>query len=232
MPKNAKIPSPAVQPFAKLIERLAQDIQTGRIKGLFVTGTDTDVGKTYISATLLKALKQQLPHHHITARKPIASGCTQCDQNDEIVCEDALQLCQALDGETPLKLLNPYRFIPAVAPTLALQQAGRNITTQDLAQACQSKADFTLIEGAGGFLSPISRDGLNKDLAQALGYPILLVVKDQLGCVNHTLLTQSAIQAANLPLYATLLNFYAPQNKNAELMIQFGVDRLFTAEEV
>jgi dethiobiotin synthetase len=194
--------------FNTLVEDLARQAQAKKLSQLFVTGTDTDVGKTYISAKLLQALAQQLPTTHLTARKPIASGCRQSDDGT-LVCEDVEQLWSALQTQTPpptRQEICPYRFELPIAPQTALQQAGLTVTTQQMAQNCQTQADFTLIEGAGGFYSPLSSDGLNADLAKSLKSPVLLVVKDQLGCINHTLLTVNAIQQAQLPIVGIVLN--------------------------
>lgn len=210
--------------LSELVNQLEREIRNGQLQSLFVTGTDTDVGKTFISAALLKQLKSQAPDLKITARKPIASGCKKCSKTGELQCEDGLQLYEALNRETPLEVINPYRFEPAIAPTLALQQVGQTLTTDDLYQACLKETeemDFVLIEGAGGFYSPLSNYDTNAELAKKLKSPVLLVVKDQLGCVNHTLLTAEAIQNQGLKLYATVLNFAQPDSQNAQLIQQF-----------
>jgi len=222
---------PYGRPLAQLVDQMEQDIRTQKLKRLFVTGTDTEVGKTYISATLLKQLRIQAPDLALTARKPIASGCTKCPKTGKLHCEDGYQLYQALNQQTPLELINPYRFEPAVAPSLALQQANQILTTQDLYHACLKAAnplDFTLIEGAGGFYAPISSDGLNSDLAKKLKSPALLVIRDQLGCINHTLLTLQAILDHNLEVYALVLNFFNPNSSNAQ-MIQQAIQTHFAS---
>ncbi|GAB6035247.1 dethiobiotin synthase [Galenea microaerophila] len=217
----------SLSPFTELVQQVEQAIRHRQLKRLFVTGTDTDVGKTTIGAQLLQQLQQQAPNLHITARKPIASGCHKTSQNGELSCADSEQLYQALNGKTPLEIITPYRLEPPIAPTLALKNAGQTLTTEALYQACikkTEKVDFVLIEGAGGFYSPLSSHDTNAPLAKKLKSPVLLVVKAQLGCVNHTLLTADAIRHQGLDLFAIVLNFAQPNNQNGELIQQFLPD--------
>lgn len=176
--------------------------------GCFITGTDTDVGKTYISACLAATLVT----HGITVapRKPISSGCIR-QPNGDLLSTDALALQRAAKSLEPLEVIGRYTLEPAISPHLALAQAGLNITIDDLYQACSVPNNyFALVEGAGGFYSPMASDGFNKTLAIRLGYPVILVVGNQLGCINHTLLTLEAIEASGLTLLAILVNHLQP----------------------
>ena len=172
--------------------------------GFFITGTDTDVGKTYatgcIGLSLIKQGKKVAP------RKPIASGCI--PQTDgTLLSEDALFIKQACLSQESLSTICPHTFIPAISPQRALVQAKKNITTHDLTLACHTpNSHFALIEGAGGFYSPLAIDGLNVDLAQALNYPVILVVGNKLGCINHARLTIEAIKVSNLALHSVIVN--------------------------
>lgn len=175
------------------------------MNGIFITGTDTEVGKTFVSASLLHSFKTHYPHLQLTPRKPIASGCIW--QADQLVSEDALSLQQAAQSTESLATICPYQFEPAISPERAIRQAGLTINIQDLTQTCQNgQGDLLLVEGAGGFYSPLARDGTNADLAKQLGMGVILVVGNRLGCINHFLLTQAAIQAQELELVAVVVN--------------------------
>jgi len=177
--------------------------------GLFITGTDTDVGKTYVSGciahTLIRSGIDAIP------RKPIASGCIK-QKDGSLVSGDALFLQQSCQSKEPISTICPYQFEPPVSPQIAIQQAGLTITTDNLVAACNLpktpiENTLYLVEGAGGFYSPLCSDGLNLDLAKALNLPVILVVKNQLGCINHTLLTLNAIEQAGLQTLCIVLNF-------------------------
>lgn len=175
-------------------------------KGLFITGTDTDVGKTYIGAQIIRQLQTKVAR--IKTRKPIESGC-ELLHDGSLYPADGAALQQANLNTETLEIITPYRFEPAIAPDRAAKLAGITLNNKDLIQACTqnvNESDFLIVEGAGGFYSPLSSDGLNVDLATALELPIVLVVKDQLGCINHTLLTLAAIQQAALNCLFIVLN--------------------------
>lgn len=183
--------------------------------GIFITGTDTGVGKTYIGTQLCRTL-----HHHgfrIQPRKPVESGCD-IDHNGRLQPLDASQYFSACGQSVALKQICPYRYQPAVAPDYAARLAGEELRLEELVSACQVNSDeFLLVEGAGGFYSPISSDGLNADLAEELGLPVLLVAANRLGAINHTLLTAEAIQRSGLQLVAVILNDIEGKNPNDDL---------------
>lgn len=175
------------------------------ILGLFITGSDTGVGKTWVGAALARFLVEQGVSVH--PRKPVESGCPR--QADRPFCQDAWTLKSAAESPDPIETICPYPFAQAVAPDRAARLVGLTLTIDELAEACRtgiSKEDFLLVEGAGGFYSPLASDGLNADLAVNLGLPVLLVVADRLGCINHTLLTVEAIHRRGLPLAGVVLN--------------------------
>jgi len=155
------------------------------MRGLFITGTDTDVGKTYVSALIIRQLRQA--GLSVAARKPIASGCLDG-------CADAQQLAHASQEDEPL--VCPYQFSAVCSPARAITMARSPVRLAHLIQACRPQAhqSFTLVEGAGGWLSPLTPDASNADLAFALKLPVILVVDNKLGCINHTRLTLSHIQ--------------------------------------
>lgn len=175
----------------------------------FVTGTDTGAGKTTISAALIR--------HFVGAglksvgMKPIASGCEPV--NGEWVNEDVTALRLASNVEAPLDLVNPYRFMPAIAPHIAAAQAGVEMDIEVIFAAyrqLRSMADVVVVEGAGGFLVPINTHETLADLAIKLDIPVILVVGMRLGCINHALLTVEAIRARGLKLAGWVANQIAP----------------------
>ena len=173
------------------------------MRGVFVTGTDTDVGKTYV-ATLLAA---QLVKNgtKIIPKKPVESGCQ--NKDGEFIPADASALKRAAAYNGDLSDVCAYRFEAALSPVRAAHLENQTITIEQLVQACKYTGDdFVLVEGAGGFYSPLASDGLNADLAEALQLPVLLVANDRLGCINQILLTVEAISNRGLQLAAVILN--------------------------
>ncbi len=178
--------------------------QTTRPGGFFITGTDTEIGKTHIACCIAQGLIQQ--GIQVSPRKPIASGCVR-QSNGSLLADDAVRLQRASLSSDPLDTICRYRFEPAISPARASQQMCPTLDLAQLCQACQIEdGQFALIEGAGGFLSPLSHDALNADLAKALGYPLILVVGNRLGCLNHALLTIEAIEARGLNLHTLVMN--------------------------
>jgi len=176
----------------------------------FVVGTDTDVGKTYVSSALLRHFVAQ--GYQSVGMKPVASGC-QMDAQLGLVNADAQALLVSGNMPADMNVLNPYRFLPAIAPHIAAQQAGIAIDMEHILRAYGSlanEAEVVVVEGAGGFLTPISAQQSLADLAEQLAIPIILVVGMRLGCINHALLTVEAIQARGLRLAGWVANSLAP----------------------
>ncbi|MGD9551103.1 MAG: dethiobiotin synthase [Burkholderiaceae bacterium] len=165
----------------------------------FVTGTDTGVGKSLVSAALLRALARHYPR--VVGMKPVAAGTIPTPQGP--ASEDALQLRAASTVAVPPALDNPVLLPDPLSPHLAAERAGVRISVPALqasyAALC-AHADAVVVEGAGGFLVPLAEDCTIADLAQALALPVVLVVGLRLGCLNHALLTAQAIRACGLPL--------------------------------
>ena len=162
----------------------------------FVTGTDTEVGKTFITCALLLALRD----HGIKAigMKPISAGTDADGKN-----EDVEQLLAAAGVDAPRDLVNPYLFQPAIAPHIAAAETGRRIDIAHIVAACarlRQMADVVLVEGVGGFCVPLGPHCDTADLVEQLGLPVILVVGMRLGCINHALLSQQAISARGLEL--------------------------------
>lgn len=173
-------------------------------KGLFITGTSTEVGKTHTGVVLAKSLTHK--GIKVIPRKPIESGCE--PENDQLIPADATALKHAASYSGLLSDVCPHRFSDAISPRRAAQLAQQVITTQNLKDVCTFGAEdgFLLVEGAGGFYSPLSEDGLNADLAQELGLPVLLIAQDVLGAINQVLLSAEAIKNRGLELRAVILN--------------------------
>lgn len=174
-------------------------------KGLFITGTDTDVGKTYIGTQIITLLHDN--DINAVPRKPIESGCARV--GNELEPEDALRYFEAANQKFPLAEVCPFRFEPAISPQRAARLINQPIYLNEVVNACTTNVsdhDFLVVEGAGGFYSPLCEDGKNADLAKKLNLPVLLVANDQLGCINHILLTAEAINKQGLSLSAVILS--------------------------
>lgn len=179
-------------------------------RGLFVTGTDTEVGKTWVSTALIAALRAR--GLSVAALKPIASGAER-DAAGRLVNADALALQAAAGGALAYERVNPYVFEPPIAPHLAAAEAGVAISLERLrahARSLAAEADVVVVEGVGGWAVPLDAEHSVADLARALGWPVLLVVGLRLGCLNHALLTARAIQADGLHLAGWVANTIDP----------------------
>lgn len=179
-------------------------------KPFFITGTDTDAGKTFIACAMLEAARAK--GLKTLALKPIAAGTE--PEFDEPRNADALMLAEAMTEELPYQQLNPVCFEPAIAPHIAAEQAGRRVTVAQLAGYCRGalmrKVDFSLIEGAGGWHVPVNNFERMSQLAESLQTPVILVVGMRLGCLNHALLTAEAITVSKLPLAGWVANRVDP----------------------
>ena len=179
-------------------------------QAFFITGTDTDAGKTSVAAGLLCAAKQQ--GCSTLAMKPVASGCDMSAEG--LRNSDALALIAQSTVPLPYTQINPYAFAPAIAPHIAAQEAGVELSVADLYRTAQvilqQQADFTVIEGAGGWRVPISATEFLSDFAIALQLPVILVVGVKLGCINHALLTAQAIINDGLELAGWVANVVDP----------------------
>jgi len=174
------------------------------MQGLFITGTNTSVGKTFIGVNIARRLTQQAIT--VIPRKPIESGCIK--EDGELIPQDALALHRAAQYQGKLSEICPFRFEPPVSPVRAAHLANKILTTEQLLNICLngSKDGFLMVEGAGGFYSPLAENGLNADLAVALQLPVLLVTDDSLGTLSQVLLNAEAIQMRGLKMAGVILN--------------------------
>jgi dethiobiotin synthetase len=174
-------------------------------KAFFVTGTDTDVGKTLVTAGLLVAAKNL--GLTTAALKPLAAGCEKTEQG--LRNSDALILQSVMTESFVYEQINPIALHAAIAPHIAAQQENRSISTDRLAGFCRASlgvAQFTLVEGAGGWRVPINPRETMADFANSLQLPVILVVGMRLGCLNHALLTFEAIVRDGLPVAGWVAN--------------------------
>lgn len=175
-------------------------------RAYFITGTDTEIGKTYVACALLHAFRQQ----GLTAigMKPVAAGTDDAGRNDDV---EALITASTL--ALPRDRVNPYCFADPIAPHIAAAEAGVVISSEHISESLRelsARADVVVVEGVGGFVVPLAESFDAADLAGALGIPLILVVGMRLGCLNHALLTVEAIRARGLPLAGWIANCIDP----------------------
>lgn len=180
------------------------------MKTYFITGTDTDAGKTFVSATLLHKAGQL--GYKTLAHKPVAAGCEQTEAG--LRNNDATTLIEAMSEEMDYEQVNPIALEPAIAPHIAAAEKGMPLSVSRLNGFARGlmmgKADLLLIEGAGGWKVPLGPRETLADLAISLKQPVILVVGMTLGCINHALLTAEAIRRDGLELAGWVANHIDP----------------------
>ncbi|MDE3207857.1 MAG: dethiobiotin synthase [Pseudomonadota bacterium] len=198
----------------RLIIRSGQDYQDfsgkeGFLKGWFITGTDTGIGKTLIASGLIRALVQT--GIRVTAMKPVAAGSV--ERSGVEIWEDVDALSRAASVNFPDEFCSPYRFRLPVAPHLAAKIEGIRMDMGVLQEALTvlgKESDRVVVEGVGGLMVPFN-DGLTMaDVALLMGLPVILVVGIRLGCINHALLTYEAIVKRQIPLCGWIANMLDP----------------------
>lgn len=181
--------------------------------GYFITGSDTDVGKTYIACEIVRQLRQL--DFGVETRKPVESGC-EVSATGDLVTHDAAALQAANNHAESIERIAPYRYRAALAPHRAARLERQQVFLESLVDACsRDHAEHRLIvEGAGGFYSPLAENGLNADLASTLQLPVIIVVNNRIGAVNQGLMTLYAVQSRQLHVAAMVLNQVNPQIGN------------------
>lgn len=177
-------------------------------RGLFFTGTGTEVGKTYVTALVAKTLLAA--GFKVGVYKPVASGC-RTEADGSLVSDDAVALWEAAGRPGELHHVCPQRFAAPLAPHLAAQAEGKAVDAELLRTGLkywQDRSDIVLVEGAGGLMSPLTDDEYNADLAADFGFPLIVVAVNALGTINHTLQTLIAAAAFGngLPVAGVVLN--------------------------
>lgn len=191
------------------------------MRALYVTGTDTGMGKTLVSTALLHAFRGG--GRHAVGMKPLASGCVHSEEgwrND-----DALALGEASSSVAPYADLNPYALPLPLAPELAARSAGVEVRLDVIVAAftrLQAQSEVTVVEGVGGWAAPLAADLDQGDLVRALGLPVVMVVGMRLGCISHARLTARAIVADGARLVGWVASHVDPemecQDENFELL--------------
>lgn len=177
------------------------------MKRLFITGTDTEIGKTYVASALIRLLVSR--GYQVAGMKPVASGCENTPAG--LRNEDALSLMAASNVELPYDVVNPFAFEPAIAPHIAAQEAGQKIDINRISRLAQSiEADYLVVEGVGGWCVPLGDTHMLSELAMATADEVIIVVGMRLGCINHALLTAAQIQREGMPLKGWIANHVDP----------------------
>jgi dethiobiotin synthetase len=179
--------------------------------GIFITGTDTGVGKTFIGAGIASALRGQ--GVDVGVMKPVETGCPV--RHSALVPRDAVALLRSSAAKDPLDLVNPYRFKAPLAPSVAAAREGMPIEMRRLLASfrkLEGRHEFMLIEGAGGIMVPLTARRSFLDLAAILNLPVLIIARPGLGTINHTLLTIMALRHRRLPIAGIVINYSRNQH--------------------
>lgn len=194
-----------------------------KARGVFIAGTDTGIGKTLIACALLRGLAGA--GLRVVGMKPIAAGATR--RKGVWINEDVEQLRAASNVEAPLGTMNPYCFVPPVAPHLAALEAGTLIRMSVLSRhyaLLAARADVVVVEGVGGLLVPLGPRLSAAVIPERLNLPVVLVVGMRLGCLNHALLTLEAVRMRGLRLAGWVANAIDPsmarRKENLETLLQ------------
>jgi dethiobiotin synthetase len=186
-----------------------------KIPGLFITATDTGVGKTVIASAIANWFYRR--DYRVGVCKIAATGCVRRD--DRLVSEDAESLGQAIGSRFPLETICPIRFVEPLAPAVAAERAGIPLDwslLQDSLDTLASQSDVMIVEGVGGIMVPMDNRHMVLDVAGWLGLPTIVVARPGLGTINHTLLTVNALRAAGVAVAGVVINRYPADRDVAE----------------
>jgi dethiobiotin synthetase len=196
------------------------------VSTFFVTGIDTEIGKTFATAAMLEAAAQH--GMRTLGLKPVAAGAENIDgqwQND-----DAIELMRASSVKLPYSTVNPVCLPEPVSPHISARLSGRRVDVHSLIEACkpgmETETDLTLIEGAGGWRVPLNDNETLADFAKALQLPVILVVGLRLGCLNHACLSAEAIAHDGLNLAGWIANSIDPEMRAHDDNIQSLISRI------
>jgi dethiobiotin synthetase len=179
-------------------------------KGIFITGTDTSVGKTYIAERLGSGLREK--GINVGVMKPAETGCRR--RAGRLIPGDAVRLMKAVDSKDALDLVNPYRFREALAPLVSARRAVKNIDPKIITRSFKTlcrRHEFMIVEGAGGIMVPLTPRYTYCDLAYTMQLPVVIVARPGLGTINHTMLTISALRARDIFIAGIIINYAADQ---------------------
>ena len=196
-----------------------------KAQGYFITGTDTEIGKTTASLALMRAFKQQ--GHQVAGIKPVAAGCQATP--DGLRNDDAVLLRSESSMVLSYELVNPFAYEPPIAPHIAASQSNWPIDINIITDAYEkvaAQADIVIVEGVGGWAVPINECHTMADVAKALNLPVILVSGIRLGCLNHTLLTYEAITFKGCQCAGWIANLLSETNAVALQNIEYLKNRL------
>ena len=173
-------------------------------KKIFITGTNTEVGKTFITRNLIERV--QLNGYSVSPYKPIETGCIK--KSLTLIPNDSMIYFRAINKRIALDQINPYRFLEPISPAAAIKRSKRKVTINDYLSKLKDlpNSDLTIIEGAGGLCSPLAPDGYNIDLIRKVKVPTVLVAKDEIGVINNVILSLSMLQKYKIRVLAIVLN--------------------------
>ena len=179
------------------------------MKGVFVTGSNTGVGKTTVAIEIVRHISKT---RAVKVRKPVETNCELSEKN--YIPKDAMALAAACQQQEALNKVCPYCFEIEASAELASSNSGKKLMLEDLVVACKRDVDdsFVLVEGAGGLYSPIAEAALNVDLAVELQLPLLIVIRDELGAISQALLTLEAAKKNKLTVACIVLNAVKSNN--------------------
>ncbi|MBH44753.1 MAG: dethiobiotin synthase [Gammaproteobacteria bacterium] len=171
---------------------------------IFITGNNTEVGKTYITLNLINTAIQN--GKSVTPFKSVETGCKKIKKN--LIPSDSKKFFQAINKTIDLDIINPYRYPQPISPYKAIKLSGKRIYTKNILDKIKKlpKSDILIMEGAGGAFSPLTSDGLNIDLIKKSNPKTVLVVKDELGAINNTLVNIESFIAKKVKVHAIILN--------------------------
>jgi dethiobiotin synthetase len=189
------------------------------VKRWFITGTDTEIGKTRVAGALIRHLVAS--GFRVAGMKPIASGCENTAAG--LRNGDALSLMAAANVVLPYEAVNPFAYEPAIAPHIAARAAGRPIALERVSELARAvEADYLVVEGVGGWMVPLGDELMLADLARATADEVVIVVGMRLGCINHALLTAAQVTRDGMPLKGWIANHVDPgmqaQSENLETL--------------
>ena len=175
-----------------------------KYKKIFISGTNTEVGKTFISENIIKMF--ELKGIMVSPFKPIETGCRM--KSSKLLPHDSTIFFKAIHKRITLDQINPYRFIEPISPAAAIKRSRKKIYISSYVKKLKDLpiSDITIIEGAGGLCSPLASDGYNIDLIKRINIPTILVAKDEIGVINNVMLSINMLKKYRIKVLAIVLN--------------------------
>jgi dethiobiotin synthetase len=202
-------------------------LKPATIPGLFITGTDTGVGKTVVAGGIADWFRRR--HRRVGVLKPVATGCV--SRREGLVSEDAEFLAHCADARFPLDVICPQRYAEPLAPSVAAERSKQPLAwdaVQRSMRAIEAGSDVLIAEGVGGVMVPLDGSHTVLDLVRWLRLPVVVVARPDLGTINHTLLTLAALRSVNSTIAGVVINRYptdtpdAAQETNPRVIERWG----------